>query len=401
MNSSFKNKLMHLLDEHQEEIIQIRRYLHEHPEVSFHEKNTALFIKNFYHDLDCQVRDCGTGYGIIVDINPNKPGKKIAWRADFDGLTIQEDNNLPFKSQNPGVMHACGHDGHTAYLLVLAKCLIQLKDEIPGSIRIIHQPAEEVAPGGALSMIEDGALDQVNDVFGIHVMSTMPTGTVQLHSGPTQTGRSNFDLVFTGKGGHASMLQLSNDAIVAGSYFVTQLQTIVSRRLNPFDVGSVTIGSFDGAGSYNAIQGQVKLKGDVRVMNEQTRKLIRHEIERLIQGIDTGYGVESELNYDDNYPILINNPELTQKTEQWLKDSKIPEISAVKDSGTVNASEDFAYFAQQKPACFFYVGCQPEDGGIYPHHSPKFRLNENSLIICAKAAASVISHYFASSTFDD
>ena len=395
MNANFETKLMQLLDQNKDEIIKIRRYLHEHPELSFHEKKTSEFIENYYRDLDCQVRHCGDDYGIVVDINPDKPGKKLAWRADFDALPIQENNELPFKSQNPGVMHACGHDGHTAYLLVLGKCLIQLKDQINGSIRLIHQPAEEVTPGGALSMIKDGALDGVDDVIGIHVMSTMPTGTVQLHAGATQTGRANFDLTFTGKGGHASMPQLSNDVIVAGSYFVTQLQTVVSRRLNPFDVGSVTIGSFDGAGSYNAIQEQVKLKGDVRVMNEATRKLMKKNIKQIIKGIDVTFGVKSELNYDDNYPVLVNNQDLTKKVENWIKESKIPEVTAVKDSGVVNASEDFAYYAQKKPACFFYVGCQPEDGGIYPHHSPKFMMNEDCLIICARSAASVISHYFA------
>ncbi len=395
MDANFESELMQLLDEHKDEMIKIRRYLHEHPEPSFHEKHTAEFIKNYYRDLDCKVHDCGDGYGIVVDINVDKPGKKLAWRADFDALQIQEDNDLPFKSQNPGVMHACGHDGHTAYLLVLGKCLIQLKDKINGSIRLIHQPAEEVAPGGALSMIKDGALDDVDDICGIHVMSTMPTETVQLHAGPTQTGRANFDLTFTGKGGHASMPQLSNDAIVAGSYFVTQLQTIVSRRLNPFEVGSITIGSFDGVGSYNAIKGQVKLKGDVRVMSKETRKVIKENIEQIVKGTDVTFGVKSKLDYDDNYPVLINNRDLTKEVETWIKESDIPEVRAVKDSGVVNASEDFAYFAQKKPACFFYVGCQPKDGGIYPHHSPKFMMNEDCLIICAKSAASVICHYFA------
>lgn len=395
MDANFESELMQLLDEHKDEMIKIRRYLHEHPEPSFHEKHTAEFIKNYYRDLDCKVHDCSDGYGIVVDINVDKPGKKLAWRADFDALQIQEDNDLPFKSQNPGVMHACGHDGHTAYLLVLGKCLIQLKDKINGSIRLIHQPAEEVAPGGALSMIKDGALDDVDDICGIHVMSTMPTETVQLHAGPTQTGRANFDLTFTGKGGHASMPQLSNDAIVAGSYFVTQLQTIVSRRLNLFEVGSITIGSFDGVGSYNAIKGQVKLKGDVRVMSKETRKVIKENIEQIVKGTDVTFGVKSKLDYDDNYPVLINNRDLTREVETWIKESDIPEVRAVKDSGVVNASEDFAYFAQKKPACFFYVGCQPKDGGIYPHHSPKFMMNEDCLIICAKSAASVICHYFA------
>ena len=160
-------------------------------------------------------------------------------------------------------------------------------------------------------------------------------------------------------------------------------------------MGSITIGSFDGVGSYNAIKGQVKLKGDVRVMSKETRKVIKENIEQIVKGTDVTFGVKSKLDYDDNYPVLINNRDLTKEVETWIKESDIPEVRAVKDSGVVNASEDFAYFAQKKPACFFYVGCQPKDGGIYPHHSPKFMMNEDCLIICAKSAASVICHYFA------
>lgn len=244
-------------------------------------KRNVKIHQNYYQDMDCQVRDCGDGYGILVDIDSGKPGSKLALRADFDALAIQEDNDLPFKSQNPGVMHACGHDGHTAYMMVLAKNLINMKDQLKGSIRIIHQPAEEVSPGGAKSMIQDGALDDVDNVVGIHVMSSMPTGAIGYHYGESQTGRSDFTVKFTGKGGHASMPHLSNDAIVAGSYFVTTLQTVVSRRLDPFDTGSVTIGSFDGAGSFNAIKESVTLKGDVRVMKEVPERKSASKLNRL------------------------------------------------------------------------------------------------------------------------
>lgn len=334
MNNNFEQQLMNLLDQHKDEIIKIRRHLHEYPELSFHEKNTSKFIKNYYQDLDCQVHDCGDGYGIVVDINPEKTGKKLAWRADFDALPITEDNDLPFKSRNPGVMHACGHDGHTAYLLVLAKCLIQLKDQIPGSIRLIHQPAEELAPGGAISMIKDGCLKDVDDIYGIHVMSTFPTGSVEIHSGPTQTGRANFDLTITGKGGHAAMPQLSNDAIVAGANFVNAVQTVVSRRVNPFHEASVTISSFDGASkAYNAIQSRVKMKGDVRMMSEDDRTLIRESIKQILRGNDVMFGTESQLDYNDNYPVLVNNPTLARDAKRWIKESKIPEIKIVKDSG--------------------------------------------------------------------
>ncbi|MGF2384529.1 amidohydrolase [Lentilactobacillus otakiensis] len=388
-----EQELMQRLENDEDEMIKIRRHLHEHPELSFQEKETAKYIKDYYKDLDCTVSDCGDGYGIVVDIDSGQPGPKLALRADFDALAIQEDNDLPFKSQNPGVMHACGHDGHTAYMMVLAKNLIALRRQLKGSIRIIHQPAEEVSPGGAKSMVADGALDRVNHVVGIHVMSSMPTGAIGYHYGESQTGRSDFTVKFTGKGGHASMPHLSNDAIVAGSYFVTTLQTVVSRRLDPFDTGSVTIGSFDGAGSFNAIKESVTLKGDVRVMKESTRKKIREQIKQIVHGIEVTFGVTAKLDYDDNYPVLYNDPDFSRHVVKVLKDAKIPEVTQVTDFGPQDPSEDFAYFAQKKPSIFFYVGCMTDDGANHPHHSPDFMMNEKCLLIAAKAAGTVTLDY--------
>ncbi|MFC6171643.1 amidohydrolase [Loigolactobacillus jiayinensis] len=390
---NLQTELMARLDAAEAEMIAIRRHLHAHPELSFHEQKTAAYIKQFYQDLDCQVHDCGTGYGIVVDIDSGRPGPKLALRADFDALAVQEDNDLPFKSQNPGVMHACGHDAHTAYLLVLAKNLIALKDQLRGSIRILHQPAEEVSPGGAKSMIAAGCLDGVDNVIGAHVMTSMATGTIGYHLGESQTGRSNFTVKFIGKGGHASMPQLANDAIVAGSYFVTALQTVVARRIDPFATASVTIGSFDGVGSFNAIKESVTIKGDVRVMQESTRKLIRAQIEQIIHGVEAMFGVTAQLDYDDNYPVLVNDPQLTQQVVAALNQAALPEISAVTDYGPQDPSEDFAYYAQQVPSCFFYVGCMPTDHLTHPHHSPNFLLNEKSILIAAKAAGTVTLDY--------
>lgn len=388
-----QNELMHHLEDSEDEMIEIRRYLHAHPEISFKEKQTAAYIKKFYRDLDCQITDYGDGYGFVVDIDSGHSGPKLGLRADFDALAIQEDNDLSFKSQVPGVMHACGHDGHTAYLMVLAKHLIALKDRLKGSIRIIHQPAEEVSPGGAQSMIADDVLKNVDNMVGIHVMSSMETGMIGYHFGETQTGRSNFTVKFTGKGGHASMPHLSNDAIVAGSYFVTALQTIVARRINPFDTASVTIGSFDGVGSYNAIKESVTLKGDVRVMKESTRKLVRKQIEQIIHGVESMFGVTAELDYDDNYPVLVNDPKLTDQVVTSLKAANLPEVTEVSDCGPQDPSEDFAYFAQKVPSCFFYVGCMTDDHANHPHHSPDFMMNEKCLLIAAKAAGTVTLNY--------
>jgi amidohydrolase len=381
------------LDAAKDDIIAIRRHLHAHPEVSFAEKNTSAYIKAFYADLGLTTTDYGDGYGFTVEIDSGKPGKHLALRADFDALAVQEDNDLPFKSQNPGVMHACGHDGHTAYLMVLARELNTLKNEFTGSVRIIHQPAEEVSPGGAKGMLAAGVLDGIDNVIGAHVMTNMATGEIGYHLNETQTGRANFTLKITGKGGHASMPHLSNDAIVAGSYFVTALQTVVSRRIDPFDTASVTIGSFDGAGSYNAIQQSVTLKGDVRVMKESTRVTVRQQIEQIVHGIEAMFGVTAQLDYDDNYPVLVNDPQLMTSAMNAIRTAQLPEVTEVTDVGPQDPSEDFAYFAQTKPSAFIYIGCDVADGQAHPHHSPNFLMNEDCLIIAAKAIGTVTVAY--------
>lgn len=282
-----RNQLMDMLAARKDEIIQIRRHLHEHPELSFQEEKTAQYIIDFYKDKDVEVQtNVGNGYGIIVTIRGGQPGKTIALRADFDALPIHEETDVPFKSKNEGVMHACGHDGHTAYLLVLADCLIRMKSSIAGTIKIVHQHAEEIPPGGAKSIVESGVLDDVDAMFGVHLFPTHPTGSVGYRSGHAMAGRTYFKLKINGVGGHGSSPHLSNDAIVAGAYFVTAVQTVVSRRLDPFSTGVVTIGSFDGKGAFNVIKDSVELEGDVRYMTEETQQLIDEEIHRIVSGIE-------------------------------------------------------------------------------------------------------------------
>jgi amidohydrolase len=226
-----KRELMSMLESRKEEIIEIRRHLHENPEISFKEEKTAQYIANFYKGKDVDIQtNVGNGFGIIVTIKGGQPGKTIGLRADFDALPILEEADVPFKSKNKGVMHACGHDGHTAYLLVLADCLIQLKDSIPGTIKIIHQHAEEVPPGGAKSIVESGLIDDLDAIFGIHLLLTGPAGTVGYHAGYSFNGRAYMKLKMKGRGGHGSSPHLANDAIVARAHFVTAAQTIISRR---------------------------------------------------------------------------------------------------------------------------------------------------------------------------
>lgn len=377
------------LEEKEGRIIEMRRYLHAHPELSFEEEKTAQYIADFYKDVpvDKVETNYGGGNGVVVTIKGAQPGKTIAIRADFDALPITEETDVAFKSTNPGVMHACGHDGHTAYMLILAETLAELKSELKGTIRVLHQPAEEVPPGGALGMIKAGALEGVDHIFGIHVMSNMETGKVFYRAGNTQTGRSYFKLKVQGKGGHGSSPHTANDAIVAASSFVMNVQTIVSRHINPFDTAVVTIGSFDGKGSFNVIKDSVTLEGDVRTMSDESRTIVEEQVRQFAEGLETSFKVKSELEYANDYPVLYNNPEVTGLVQEALEAANFAEIL---ETAPQPPSEDFAYYLKEVPGTFFYVGAMPANGEWYPHHHPKFEINEDSLLISAKAMAAVV-----------
>jgi len=391
-----KEQLMSMLKDRKDEMVEIRRYLHENPELSFEEENTAKHIADFYVGKDVEIEtNVGNGYGIIVTIRGARPGKTIGLRADFDALPIAEETDVPFKSKNKGVMHACGHDGHTAYLLILADCLIQLKDSISGTIKIIHQHAEETPPGGAKSIVDSGSLDDLDAVFGTHLFPTHPAGVVGYNSGYSMAGRTYFKLAIQGVGGHGSSPNKANDAIVAGSYFVTAVQTVISRRLNPFDMGVVTIGSFDGKGSFNIIKDRIELEGDVRYMKKEVQQLIDKEIHRIVAGIETEFGVNCELTYTADYPPLYNDPEMTKVVVDSLESSDDKDIKEIREFPKFSGSEDFAYYAEKVPGCFFYIGCKPK--GVeeaYFNHHPKFDIDEDALLVAAKAVGQVVCSYY-------
>ncbi|EAF6003324.1 amidohydrolase [Listeria monocytogenes] len=391
-----RTKLMNMLQERKNEITQIRRHLHEHPELSFHEAETAKFIQDFYKGKDVEVAtEVGNGHAVVVTIKGGKPGKTIALRADFDALPIEEQTDLPFKSKNPGVMHACGHDGHTAYLLVLADCLIQLKENIPGTIKIVHQHAEETPPGGAKSVVESGILDDVDQIFGIHVFPFGESGQVYYHSGYAMAGRTYFKLKIQGVGGHGSSPHMANDAIVAGAYFVTAIQTVVSRRLNPFDTGVITIGSFDGKGSFNVIKDAVELEGDVRYMNTENRDKMDAEIHRIVAGIEAMFGVTVELTYTNDYPPLYNDPAVTEQVVASLQKGVGEYLTGISEYDMLSGSEDFAYYLQKIPGVFFYIGAKPKNtSNAYFNHHPKFDIDEDALLVAAKSVADVVLDYY-------
>lgn len=385
--------LVERLQGKEKRMIEIRRHLHEHPELSFHEEETPKYIADFYKDLDCKVETNVGPNGVKVTIDSGKEGKTLAIRADFDALPIQEDTGLDFASKNDGVMHACGHDAHTAYMLVLAETLIEMKDQFKGKVIVIHQPAEEMPPGGAKGMIEDGVLEGVDHVLGTHMMTNMDPGKVYYHTENTQTGRSYFKLTVKGEGGHGSSPHLAKDAIVAAANFVTTVQNVVSRRISPFETGVVTIGSFDGKGQFNVIKDKVELEGDVRALTDETRDTIEKEINRIVKGIEESFDVKCDFDFQKDYPALYNDPEFTEYVAKAISDADLADVKGVEECEPQPPSEDFAFYAKTLPSAFIYSGAAPQNGKVYPHHHPKFQIDESCMLVAAEAVGAVVLDY--------
>lgn len=377
------NKLFAALEESYEEMVALRRYMHQHPELSFQEYNTAKFIHSFYEKLQIEVRVNVGGNGVVAKVYGKKPGKTVALRADFDALPIQDEKEVPYKSIVPGVMHACGHDGHTATLLVLAKTINDLKEELEGTYVFIHQHAEEYAPGGAISMIEDGCLDGVDVIFGTHLWASEPTGTIQYRTGPIMAAADRFEIDIQGKGGHGAQPHKTVDAIVIASQLVLNLQQIVSRRINPIDSAVVTIGSFTAQNAFNVIADKAHLIGTVRTFNDSVRQFIEDEMERIIAGTCSMSGSSYEFRFDRGYPAVVNHEKETAYLTFCAQ--KVAEVTTIEESEPQMGGEDFAYYLQNVPGTFFFTGAKPvgnETG--YPHHHPKFDIDEKAMLIAAK-----------------
>ena len=377
------NQLFSKLEDNYEEMVSIRRFMHQHPELSFQEYSTAQFIKEYYQKLGIDVKENVGGNGVVARINGKLPGKTVALRADFDALPIQDEKDVPYKSLVPGVMHACGHDGHTATLLILAKVLNELKDELEGTYVFIHQHAEEIAPGGAATMIEDGCLDGVDVIFGTHLWASEPTGTIQYRTGPIMAAADRFEIHIQGKGGHGAQPHKTKDAIVTASQLVLNLQQIVSRKVNPVDSAVVTVGCFTAENAFNVIADKAKLIGTVRTFNDDVRQFIEAEIERIIKG--TCYLSDSTYSYlfERGYPAVVNH---AKETEFLIASAKlVPEVINIEESEPQMGGEDFAYYLKQIPGTFFFTGAMPPDADpSYPHHHPKFDIDEKAMLIAAK-----------------
>jgi amidohydrolase len=371
------------LEDYYEEMVTIRRYMHQHPELSFQEYNTAQFIKDFYTKLDIEVRGQVGGNGVVAKVYGKKPGKTVALRADFDALPIQDEKDVPYKSLVPGVMHACGHDGHTATLLILAKALNELKDELEGNYVFIHQHAEEYAPGGAVSMIEDGCLDGVDVIFGTHLWAGEPTGKIQYRTGPIMAAADRFEIVIQGQGGHGAQPHTTKDAIVTASQLVLNLQQIVSRKVNPVESAVVSVGSFTAENAFNVIADKAKLIGTVRTFNEDVRQFIEEEMERIIHGTCYMTGSTYQFSFERGYPAVVNHKKETEFLIEFAKDMQ--EVQWLEETEPQMGGEDFAYYLQKVPGTFFFTGAKPVGvDTTYPHHHPKFDIDENAMLLAAK-----------------
>lgn len=371
------------------EMVDIRRYLHQYPELSFKEFKTAKYIADFYEELGIPYETHVGGNGVIATLKGGKEGKTVALRADFDGLPIQDEKDVPYRSKIDGVMHACGHDGHTATLLILAKAMKAHQAELEGTIVFLHQHAEEYSPGGAEPIIKSGAIDHIDAVFGTHLWAGTPLGVLETSKDILMAGTDRFEITIQGKGGHGAAPHETKDAIVIGAEIVSRLQQIVSRRLDPLATAVVTVGIFKAGDAFNIIADTAEILGTVRYLDDAIQAQIIEEIESILKGICISHGVTYSLDYLKGYPPVVNHK---KEAELVLEASKsIKEIHEANVIIPIMGGEDFSYYLLEKPGAYFFTGAQIV-GNAYPHHHPKFDIDERALPIAAKT---LIGAYFA------
>ncbi|MDP1394728.1 M20 family metallopeptidase [Lysinibacillus capsici] len=389
-------KLFTLLDANFNEMVGIRRHLHEYPELSFEEVETPSYIATFHRELGHVVREGVGGRGVVAILRGGKPGKTVALRADFDALAIQEENDVPYKSKIAGKMHACGHDGHTATLLGLAKALNAMRDQIEGNVVFIHQHAEEVAPGGAKPMIEDGCLEGVDVIFGTHLWAPTPLGEILVKDGAIMAAADKVEITVQGKGGHGAEPHHSIDAVTLASQFVVNAQQLVSRRIDPLKSAVLTIGHFEAINPFNVIADRVVLAGTIRTFEEEVRIQMEQELEAVLNATCLAFGASYEYRYTRGYPPVYNHQRETEFLAQLA--STVPGVDQVITCPPFMIGEDFAYYLEKVPGTFFFTGAKkPEWETAYPHHHARFDFDERAMLIAAKTLGKATLTYLKES----
>jgi len=390
------------------ELIQWRRYLHQNPELSNRETETAKYVAERLRSFGLEPQTGVAKTGVVALLRGGRPGPVVALRADMDGLPVREETGLPFASQatgeyegnKTGVMHACGHDTHIAILLATARVLSQMKDRLPGTVKFIFQPAEEGAPpsegtAGAELMVNEGVMQnpKVDAVFGLHVFANVPTGTITYRSGPFMAASDRFDITITGKQTHGSSPWKGVDPIVVGAQIVTSLQTIVSRSVDITSLPAVvTVGQFQSGMRNNIIPDTARLVGTIRTFDPLVQEDIHVRVKRIAEGVASGAGAKVDVVIRKGPPVTANDPALTAKMLPTLE-RVAP--GKVKVSEFITGAEDFTFFQKQAPGLFFFLGITPPDqvGKAPSNHSPLFFVDEKALPTGVKALANLAVDY--------
>lgn len=373
-----------------DQMVAWRRHLHENPELSFQEVNTARMVGDILTGYGIEVRRNVGGHGVVGTLKGAKPGKTVALRADMDALPIQEENNVPYKSQVPNVMHACGHDAHTATLLGVAEILSKHGDELKGNVVFIFQPAEEKAPGGAIKMIEDGALEGVDVIFGNHVLSSTQLGNFIVPKGSATASIDHVTLKIIGKGGHSSSPHTSVNPIIIGVQIVNQLYILMTQKINPVLPVVPAFTMFKSGVAINAIPQEAIVAGTVRTFSETQRENVKRYLKSIIESVTKTYGATYELDYQEGYPPLLN----AEKETEIVRDVLGMNGLTVIDAPPIMASEDFSYYVQQVPGVYFFTGSATDDPNTqFPQHHPRFNIDERVMKNSAKAFLSIVDYY--------
>ena len=387
---------------HFDDIVAIRRDIHQYPELGFDVHRTAGIAADALRALDIPVRTGIGRTGVVGDIEVPGASKRIALRADMDALPIQELTDVPFKSKIDGKAHLCGHDAHTAMLIGAARILSQLRDNLKTHVRFIFQPSEEAMPGGAPAMIADGALEDVDEIYGIHVFPLYAVGEYATCIGPMLAQSDTFQITLTGRGGHAAFPHLTIDPIVIASQFVSSVQSIVSRNVNPLDSAVVSVTQLHGGdadlqnglagAALNVIPPKVLIGGTVRTLQESVQKRIRGQLESLIAGLANAHNATYSYTYQEGYPVTYNHEPCVTTVLSAAK-GLVGEDNLVFPVTPILGGEDFSYYSQQIPACFVMVGAGNEEKGIVNMcHHPQFDIDENCMVYGMALLVSLVTN---------
>lgn len=364
--------------EYKDYVVYLRRQLHMNPELCWEEKETSELIEKELKKMNVPYKKIAK-YGIIGEIVGSKKGKCILLRADMDALPVTEENDVNYKSKNKGKMHACGHDGHVAQLIGALKILKEMESEIKGKIKFVFQPAEEVGQGSK-KMIEEGALEGVDSAFAIHLWSDIPIGKISIEEGPRMASADNFEIKVIGKGGHGSMPHQCIDPLIVGVNIVTAFQTIPSREISSNDSLVITVGSFNSGNTHNVIPSEANLKGTTRCFNNELRKKIPEKMERIVKNICEAYRAKYEMTYNFYPAPVINDKECSRIAKESV--IKILGEEGIEKLEKITTAEDFSGYLEKVPGLLAFVGIRNlEKNCVYPHHHPKFNMDEDALEI--------------------